>query len=62
MELLRFLLACSKIDVNAVTYSRLTPIMLAKGRGNIEAVRLLKENGAVYEADESEEEDMVSKK
>lgn len=59
IELLRYLLDNPKIDVNAQTYSRLTPIKLAKGREMTEAVRLLREKGAVVESEESEEEDMV---
>lgn len=60
LQLLQFLLNHPKIDVNVQTYSRLTPVMLAKGRGNTEATRLLKEHGAAVESEESEEEDMVS--
>lgn len=33
--------------------------MLAKGRGMTEAARLLKENGALVESEEEDEEDMV---
>lgn len=58
IPLLQFLLKRTNIDVNAMTYSRLTPVMLARGRGNSDAVRLLKERGAYVESDDSEEEEM----
>ncbi|KAH3848173.1 NF-kappa-B inhibitor alpha-like [Dreissena polymorpha] len=59
MSLLAFLIACRGIDVNALTYSRQTPVMLAKGRGHSDVVRILRDAGALYEeSGESEEESM----
>jgi len=61
LAILMLLLSRPDIDVQAQTYSRQTPIMLAEGRGYKEIVRLLKEKGAVLVySDDSEEEDMVS--
>lgn len=58
-NLLLLLLKYASLDVNAVTYGGLTPIMLAKGRMNGQIVAVLKERGAVYTSDESDEEDMM---
>nr|AEW43453.2 inhibitor kappar B [Solen grandis] len=58
-NLLLLLLKYAALDVNAVAYGGLTPIMLAKGRLNGQMVAVLKERGAVYNSDDSDEEDMM---
>lgn len=62
MPLLEFLVhqEHSKLDINCTTYGGLTPIMLAKGRGHDQAVRLLKEAGAWSDTDESSSEEEMN--
>ncbi|KAL4237407.1 hypothetical protein ACF0H5_002124 [Mactra antiquata] len=48
-----------ELDINCMTYSGMTPIMLANGRGQHEAVRFLQQAGAFCDTDSSSgEEDM----
>ncbi|WAR18830.1 CACT-like protein [Mya arenaria] len=56
--LFQYLLSVTSVDINCRTYGRLTPIMLARGRGHTALVRLLKERGATDDSVESEEEEM----
>nr|ADK74377.1 inhibitor of nuclear factor-kappaB [Meretrix meretrix] len=62
MELLEFLLQQKhcRLDVNCVTYGGLTPIVLAKGRGHEEAVRLMREYGAWSESEDSSSEEEMN--
>ncbi|XP_045178270.2 NF-kappa-B inhibitor cactus-like [Mercenaria mercenaria] len=62
MPLLQFLVeqAHCKLDINCITYGGLTPIMLAKGRGHEQAVRLLRESGAWSDTDESSSEEEMN--
>jgi len=58
LTLLEFLLGQDNLDVDALTYSGLTPAMLAYGRNNTEVVQRLKAKGACFDSDESGEEEM----
>lgn len=49
MTMIKYLLLCQDIDINARTYAGLTPILLAFGRRNNDAVNELYNSGAFCE-------------
>lgn len=57
MPLVKFLLKYPALNVNTTTYGGLTACMLASGRNHVDVVNVLKENGAVCESQDSDEEE-----
>jgi len=60
MALFTFLLSVPTVDLNCRTYSRLTPLMLARGRGHTEIIAKLRERGVQDDSPGSDDDDMVS--